>query len=513
MLPKSPLIRAVFPLAAVLLLAAPVRATWSIVVMDLATREVCSATATCIEGHDLDLSVPVVVVGKGAGAAQAFVLSIAKNRKKIFKGLKEGKTPAEIMRAIDQTDNTTMRQFGIVGLNGAPLTFTGSGLAPNSFQWADGVAGQEGNLVYAIQGNALAGAAVVDDARTALLDTPGDLSTKVMAAMLAAYAMGGDGRCSCGGSNPMGCGTPPPGFTKSAHQAVFVLARPGDVDGVCTGAAGCANGDYYLFLHEGGSASASDPVVRMRQSYEAWRANLAGMADHYLSEVAVDRDHLPADRRSAAQVRIRLVDVDGVPLTVGGDQLRFERLVDGPERAVPGPVTDHGNGTYTFPLTATAALGPESWAVIVDRPGQRPVRLVTPVEVHTLLPEDLFLSHREWSASEDGALSFLIDRGPAEAGRAYLLLGTDAGTVPGQDLANGVHLPLNPSAFHYWTRRGHGMKRFHGLLDADGRADPVLDLEPGMAAALVGSTLHFAALLGGFVGQEVTDVVVMQVVP
>ena len=73
-------------LVGMVLVAAPAKATWSIVVVDLKTREVCSATATCIEGMDLDLSVPLVVVGKGAAAAQAFVHSGAKNRKVIFSG-------------------------------------------------------------------------------------------------------------------------------------------------------------------------------------------------------------------------------------------------------------------------------------------------------------------------------------------------------------------------------------------------------------------------------------------
>ena len=81
------------------------------------------------------------------------------------------------------------------------------------------------------------------------------------------------------------CGSPPPNFTKAAHQAVIVLARLGDTSGVCNGSSGCANGDYYLFLTEGGSASASDPVIRLQQSYDAWRAGLAGVPDHIQSRV------------------------------------------------------------------------------------------------------------------------------------------------------------------------------------------------------------------------------------
>ncbi|MDA1266451.1 MAG: DUF1028 domain-containing protein, partial [Planctomycetota bacterium] len=213
-----------------LLLAAPARATWSIVVINLKTREVCSATATCVEGTDLDKTVPLVVVEKGAAAAQAFVHSGAKNRKVIFKGFKDDLDPARIMDDIAKGDTVTLRQFGIVSFVGNPVTFSGTGLNGDPFQYVGGVAGQSGDLVYAIQGNSLTGAPVIDLAEQALLNTPGSLADKVLAAMVAAGQMGGDGRCSCS-PDPDACGSPPPNFTKSAHQAVFVLARPGDTNG------------------------------------------------------------------------------------------------------------------------------------------------------------------------------------------------------------------------------------------------------------------------------------------
>ena len=70
-----------------------------------------------------------------------------------------------------------------------------------------------------IQGNILAGDAVVANAEAALIATPGDLSLKVMAAMEAARATGGDGRCSCNQPDPTACGAPPPSFTYSAFTA------------------------------------------------------------------------------------------------------------------------------------------------------------------------------------------------------------------------------------------------------------------------------------------------------
>jgi Family of unknown function (DUF1028)/Invasin, domain 3 len=502
--------------AALLLTTGQALATWSIVVVNLVTREVCSATASCVEGTDLDLTVPIVVVGKGAGAAQAFVQSNAQNRKLMFKGFKQGLEPAVILDQIDQGDTLEFRQFGIVGMVGAPVTFSGDTLSNgNVFQWVGGVAGQSGDLLYAIQGNALAGAAVVGEAEWALLNTPGDLSTKVMAAMVAAGAMGGDGRCSCDPGDADSCGTPPPNFTKSAHQALIVLARPGDTNGKCNGDLGCVNGDYYLAMEETGFAADSDPVIRLQQSYLTWRAGLSGMADHYHSRVQVDRDVLPADGQSMATVRVSLVDIDGLPLLSGGDSLRFERLRGGALRATPGKVIDRGDGTYEFPLTATGTTGREVWAVVVERPGQRPVQLATPVVIETGPPADLFLESFEWSAATDAAAHFLLDRGPGEAGRPYMLLGTSAGTVPGFDLAGGLHVPLNRSRLLERALLGPApeLVGFIGALDGEGRAQASLELSPAAAAVFVGERLDFCALLTGPGQAEVTTLVGFQVVP
>src|SRR5690606_38794760 len=104
--------------------------------------------------------------------------------------------------------------------------------------WAGGLTGQfnythaghESTIVYAIQGNILTGAPVVQQALQAVQNTSGDLTARMMAGMQAARAMGGDGRCSCPG-NPTGCGAPPPSSSKSAHIAYMLTARAGDREG------------------------------------------------------------------------------------------------------------------------------------------------------------------------------------------------------------------------------------------------------------------------------------------
>ena len=60
-------------LTGLVLLASVAEATWSIVVVDRATGEVCVATATCLAGFNIANAVPVVVVGKGAAAAQSYI--------------------------------------------------------------------------------------------------------------------------------------------------------------------------------------------------------------------------------------------------------------------------------------------------------------------------------------------------------------------------------------------------------------------------------------------------------
>lgn len=504
--------RALALLCALVLTAAPAWATWSVVVVNLKTREVCSATATCVEGTTLDQIVPIVVTGKGAGAAQAFVHSSAQNRKLMFQGFKAGLTPQAILDQIEQADTTTYRQFGIVSFDGPPVTFSGSGLAGASFQYVGGVVGQAGDLWYAIQGNALTGQPVVGLAEQALLNTPGTLADKVVAAMVAAGDMGGDGRCSCG-PDADGCGAPPPSFTKSAHQAVVVLARPGDEDGVCNGNLGCVNGDYYLFLHEPGFAADPDPVLRLAQSYASWRAGQVGMADHYESRVQADRFVLPADGESYARVRVRLVDLDGTPLAVGGDELTFRRLRGGQLRVRPKDVVDNGDGSYEFKLAATLKTGRDHWAVVVERPGQRPVQLFETVVVETVTPTELLASHYGWSPTEVGTLRLDLDRGVGDAGRGYFLAGTDEGTVPGFDLPGGVHVPINRGPLTSWLLQpGPGRSGFIGVLDAQGRAGAEFSPPPDLAAALVGSKLHFAGVLLG-PPYDVTDPVLVEVLP
>ena len=110
-----------------------------------------------------------------------------------------------------------------IDAQGRASTFTGT----STQAWAGGVLGEDGTLAYAIQGNLLAGSCVVPAAEAALVDTPGDLPERLMAAMEAARDQGGDGRCSCTSGSPTSCGCPPPSFAQALIlNATVVPAGP-----------------------------------------------------------------------------------------------------------------------------------------------------------------------------------------------------------------------------------------------------------------------------------------------
>jgi len=475
------------PLVA-LALAAPASATWSIVVVNHATREVAVACATCIENIDLLPRLPAVRAGYGAGNVQAWWDDNGSRRLHMWEGFGAGETPEEILAGL----RSPIYQYGIANFAGPAVTYTGE----NAQDGVCGVAGSAGELSWAIQGNVIAGQPVCLAAEAALVDTPGDLATKVMAAMEAARAMGGDGRCSCSPSDPDGCGSPPPGEWKSAHTSFVVVARVGDDEGPCL-PGGCPDAPLYLARSVVGDAGDPDPILVLAQEVLDWREKQKGRPDQILSEVFVDRDALVADGSTRARVTVVLRDVDGAQLPAGGAQLAVEPD-QGPPVAVPGPVTDHGDGSYSFDLVATATSGRESFWISVDFGGNRPRVLYPPLSIASDPPVDLHAGLWSISASAPRALPLVLGRGPDEAGEPYHLLMSAAGNRPGISFG-GVLLPLNRDGWLElaWSHPDPPVfEGFVGALDGAGRAEAWLDLPPRALAELVGERLEFCALLG-----------------
>ncbi len=233
---KTQSLRIVSAAAVAALAGAPAAyATWSIILIDIRTREIAAGSATCLNNFDLQAGTPVILTGIGAATAQSFVDSTGQNRVFIRDKLALGVAPADIITGLATFDTGHQtRQYGIVDVLGRTATFSGTG----ANQWAGGQTGQfqnvhlgqTGTVAYAIQGNILTGQCVVDAAVLAAINEPGDLPQKLMKAMQAARVTGGDGRCSCP-ANPTSCGCPPLTFTKSAHIAYMLIARTGDTDG------------------------------------------------------------------------------------------------------------------------------------------------------------------------------------------------------------------------------------------------------------------------------------------
>ena len=470
-------------------LVPPVCATWSIVVVNTRTGEVAVGTASCVPNLNIAKVVPVIVVGKGAGASQAYVAPNAINKLRMWDGIHAYWTPQDILDYLLANDNGyRTRQFGIATFTGLPVTYSGS----STDEGLVNLTGTFGDLQYAIQGNVLTGAAVGEAAELALLATDGDLGQRLMAAMEAARSFGGDGRCSCSPNFPTSCGAPPDDFVKSAHTGCVLLARLGDVDGVCTRTLGCANGEYYLDLNAYGSGLDPDPVLVMQGMYDVWRAGLVGRPDHLLSTASAPSTRLPADGVTRTTVTVRLVDVDGGPLTSGGATVAVDSVND--TSATAGPVTDHGDGTYSFPVTAGIVPG-DARFVITAADGVVTATLFPYLELVVDPVTPLHGGRDTVAVTQDSAVALTLNV-PSAPAAPYLVLCSASGTDPGL-LLGDLLLPLNPDEVLWRSVRNANNFRFRntlGVLDAAGHAEATFTAPPGLLGNLIGRRLDWAAL-------------------
>lgn len=350
----------------------PASATWSIVMADTETREVAAGTVTCLNNYDLLDLVPVIVVEKGAGAVQAAGDFAGNRRPIIFEGLMDGTSPEDMLATLAMFAGHQSRQIGIVDTQGRMITFTGS-LAN---QWAGGVVGSFGTTVYAIQGNILAGDCVVPAIEDALINTPGDYPDKLLAGMVAARMMGGDGRCSCSPSNPLICGCPPDPFEKSGHIGGIIVARVGDTDDAVCDLYGCADGDYFLRLNVARQqSSAPDPVDQLQDLFDQWRSDHVGRPDATHSVTSLSEAVLLPDGVSTSTLSITLLDWQDMPITAGVDSVLVEHASGSAGIATIGTVQDLGGGSYAVELTSGEVTGVDRYRITVDD-GIRPVVLM-----------------------------------------------------------------------------------------------------------------------------------------
>ena len=259
-------------LASVWALPIPASATWSVIAVDITTRQLVIASATCLP-QNIFRKVPakglmdiqaIIVPGVAGAVAQAAIDGTRKNQNLIYAQLKKGRSPQEILGQLKADPHFARRQYAIVDMKGCHVSFSGSKNSPVSLSVQGRVPGTD--IYYSVQGNILASEAVVNGAVEAFGKTTGTLADRVMAAMEAADEAGGDVRCTCK-TEPV---PKAPCDSRNAHVAYILVADPGDPEGDTFN-----DGDYRMYInvtdeniksHENGN-----PVITLRMRYNAWR--------------------------------------------------------------------------------------------------------------------------------------------------------------------------------------------------------------------------------------------------
>ena len=160
-----------------------IKSTFSIVAVDAETGEIgCAVQSRYFAVGNV---VPWARAGVGAVATQAAGVAVFGPR--ILDKLAAGLGPQEAIAAVladDQGRET--RQLGVVAADGSAAAHTGS----ECLAWA----GHRTGPGYAVQGNILAGKAVVAEMERSFLATGGALAERLVAALEAGQAAGGDVR-------------------------------------------------------------------------------------------------------------------------------------------------------------------------------------------------------------------------------------------------------------------------------------------------------------------------------
>jgi uncharacterized Ntn-hydrolase superfamily protein len=157
--------------------------TFSIVAVDREAGEVGCAVQS--KYFSVGSVVPWAQAGVGAVATQAAGVAVYGAR--TLEELTRGATPEEALeRVLAEDEGRETRQLGVVTADGRAAAFTGA----ECNDWA----GHRVGAGYAVQGNILAGEAVVDAMAHAFEDTPAPLVERLVASLEAGQAAGGDRR-------------------------------------------------------------------------------------------------------------------------------------------------------------------------------------------------------------------------------------------------------------------------------------------------------------------------------
>jgi uncharacterized Ntn-hydrolase superfamily protein len=256
----------------VLVSSVPASATWSVVALDQKTGAVVVASATCVPqaaflrrpSTGLRDIQAIVVPGVGAAAAQAAVDNTRANQRLIYAELQKGTDPARILELLKQDPQIDVRQFGILDMKGRYAGWSGAKNQAASLHEQGQVEGT--GIWYSIQGNILMSDDVVHSAVTALKNEKGSLTDRVMAAMEAADAKGGDKRCTCDTEPKIDA----PCDGKTAHVAYMLRADKTDKN-----MDSYNDGDYAMYINVTNEdikpTENANPVKTLRMRYDDWK--------------------------------------------------------------------------------------------------------------------------------------------------------------------------------------------------------------------------------------------------
>ncbi len=151
------------------------------------------------------------------------------NQTLVFQELEKGTDPKRIIEMLSQDPAFQSKQYGIVDLEGRMAAHSGLN---NGFVSQDLYGQCSGSQIfYAIQANTMRATNVVPNAVKAFVANKGALTDRVMAAMEAADASGGDSRCTCPPLPADGSKPAIPCDLKTAHVAYIVMAERTDTNG------------------------------------------------------------------------------------------------------------------------------------------------------------------------------------------------------------------------------------------------------------------------------------------
>ncbi len=157
--------------------------TFSIVAFDPANGDLGVAVQS--KFPNVGVSIPFAKAGVGAVATQSYCNTSYGPRGLAL--LENSASPEQAVAILTGNDaQRDYRQVGIIDARGHAASFTGA----HCFDWAGGLQGRN----CAAQGNTLAGPRVVEEMARTFETTPGPLAVRLMAALQAGQAHGGDRR-------------------------------------------------------------------------------------------------------------------------------------------------------------------------------------------------------------------------------------------------------------------------------------------------------------------------------